>query len=100
MGQVYLPNASTVTGDAETHHKIAGKLFAILRWLPMLGANTVEPKQPEARAQPDVAVSRLRNRADLALRESIANQPRRVSVLTHVKGRVQRKCGRTQEQQA
>ena len=52
---------SAVTGNTKIHHKIAGKLFAILRWLPMLGANTVEPKQPEARAQPDVAVWRLRN---------------------------------------
>jgi hypothetical protein len=41
--------------------KIAGKLCAIQRWLPMLDADTVEPKQPEASAQPNVAVWRLRN---------------------------------------
>ena len=52
---------SAVAGDMETHDKIAGKLFAIQRWLPMLDADTIEPKQPEARAQPDVAVWRLRN---------------------------------------
>src|SRR5580658_6669739 len=55
---------STVTGNPERHHKIAGKLFAILRWLLILGANTGDPKQPEARAQPDVAVSRLPNRTN------------------------------------
>ena len=43
----------------EMHDKITGKLFTIQRWLPMLDADTVEPKQPEASAQPDVAVWRL-----------------------------------------
>ena len=52
---------SAVAGDMEAHDKIAGKLFAIQRWLPMLDADTVEPKQPEAGAQPYVAVWRLRN---------------------------------------
>jgi hypothetical protein len=40
---------------------IAGKLFAIHRPLPMLGSDTVEPKHPEANAQPDVAVRHLCN---------------------------------------
>jgi hypothetical protein len=50
---------SAVASDIETHDKIAGKLFAIQRWLPLLGADTVKPKQPEYSAQPDVAVWRL-----------------------------------------
>jgi hypothetical protein len=50
-----------VAGDIEGHDDIAGKLFAIQRWLPMLDAETIEPKQPETSAQPDVAVWRLRN---------------------------------------
>jgi hypothetical protein len=75
---------SAVAGDMEAHDKIAGKLFAIQRWLPMLDADAVEPKQPEAGAQPYVAVWRLRNRPDVALRETLANLPHRVSVLTHV----------------
>jgi hypothetical protein len=54
----------------------------------MLDANTVEPKQPEASAQPYVAVGRLCNCPDVALRETLANLPRSVSVLTHVEGRV------------
>jgi hypothetical protein len=45
----------------ETHDIFAGKWFAIQRWLPILGARTVEAKQPEFSAQPDVAVWRLRN---------------------------------------
>src|SRR5579863_23927 len=52
---------SAVAGDIEAHNKIAGKLFAIQRRLPMLDADTVEPKQPESGAQPYVAVWRLRN---------------------------------------
>ena len=50
-----------IAGDMEVHDKITGKLFAIQRWLPMLDADTVEPKQPETSAQPDVAIWRLRN---------------------------------------
>jgi hypothetical protein len=52
---------SAVAGDTETHDRIAGKLFTIQRRLPTLGADTVEPKQPEASAQPDVPIWRLRN---------------------------------------
>jgi hypothetical protein len=68
----------------EAQNKIVGKWFAIQRRLPRLDADTVEPKQPEAGAQPYVAVWRLRNRPDVALRETLANLPRCVSVLTHV----------------
>jgi hypothetical protein len=52
---------SAVAGDMEAHDNIVRKLVAIQWWLPMLDADTVEPKQPEAGAQPDVAVRRLRN---------------------------------------
>jgi hypothetical protein len=52
---------SAIAGDMETHDKIAGELFAIQRWLPMLDTDTIESKQSEAGAQPDVAVWRLRN---------------------------------------
>jgi hypothetical protein len=52
---------SAVAGDTEALDIIAGKLFAIQRRLPMLDAGTVEPKQPEASAQPYVAVWRLRD---------------------------------------
>jgi hypothetical protein len=54
----------------------------------MLDADTVEPKQPEASAQPYVAVGGLCNCPDVALSKTLANLPRRVSVLTHVEGRV------------
>jgi hypothetical protein len=52
---------SAVAGDTEALDIVAGKLFAIQWWLPTLDAGTVEPKQPEACAQPYVAVWRLRN---------------------------------------
>jgi hypothetical protein len=52
---------SAVAGEVEALDKIAGKLFAIQRRLPMLDADTVEPKQPESSAQPYVAVWRLGN---------------------------------------
>jgi len=52
---------SAIAGDMETHDNVVGKLFAIQWWLPMLDVDTIEPKQPEAGAQPDVAVWRLRN---------------------------------------
>ena len=75
---------SALAGDTEMHDKITGKLFTIQWWLPMLDADTVEPKQPEASAQPDVAIWRLTNRLYVALRETLAKLPRRVGVLTHV----------------
>jgi hypothetical protein len=52
---------SAVAGDMEAHDKIAGKVFSIRRRLPVLDADAVEPKQPEASAKPYVAVWRLRN---------------------------------------
>jgi hypothetical protein len=68
----------------EAQNKITGKLFASQRRLPRLDADTVELEQPKASAQPDVAVWRLRNRPDVALRETLASLERFVSVLTHV----------------
>jgi hypothetical protein len=53
-------------------------------WLPRNRANTIEAKNAEFRAQPNVPIRRLRDRADPAFGEAVADFPRRMRVLADI----------------
>ncbi len=54
------------------------------RWLPGDTSNTIEAKQPEFRAEPEVSVARLGNGVDIAFEEAVPGGPRGVRVLTDI----------------
>src|SRR5687768_10036925 len=61
--------------------------------------DAVETKQARFCPQPQITVGGLSNRGDFAFRKTIANLPRRVSVLADVEVRVQRERTRATRQQ-
>src|SRR5262249_48774939 len=66
---------------------------------PWHGPDTIETQQAELRAEPQVSIRRLRDGRDEALREALADPPRRVHVLARVESRIQRERRRTRGQQ-
>jgi hypothetical protein len=61
----------------------AGELLT--RWgLPWDAPNTIEAKQAEFRAEPEITVGRLSNRIDAPFEKSFADRPRSVRVLVDV----------------
>jgi hypothetical protein len=52
--------------------------------LPGDSANAIEAKQTELRAQPEVTVGSLSNRAYVAFGESVADLPRGMRVLANI----------------
>src|SRR5262249_20715543 len=69
------------------------------RRLPRNRPNAVEAKQAELRAEPDIAVGRLRERGDGSLREAFSDSPGGVDVLADVERRIQRERTRDAHQQ-
>jgi len=67
--------------------------------LPLDLLDTIEPKQTEFRAQPEVPVLRLSNCDDRAFGKAIADLPRCVCVLAHVERRIQRERAALHQQQ-
>ena len=53
-------------------------------WLPGNGFHAVKANEAEVRAQPQIAVRRLRNGANVGLREPVLDFPDGVPVLTDV----------------
>jgi hypothetical protein len=62
----------------------------LIRWrLPGDVPDTIEAKQAEFRAQPEITVGCLSDGVDDASRKVVADPPRRVRVLADVQGRIQ-----------
>ncbi len=72
----------------------------LIRWrLPGDVPDTIEAKQAEFRAQPEITVGRLGNGVDGAFGKAVADLPRRVRVLADVQRRIQRERARAPRQQ-
>jgi len=62
----------------------------LTRWrLPWDAPNTIEAKQPEFRAEPEITVGRLSNCLDGAFEKAFADRPRGVLVLIDIERWVQ-----------
>jgi hypothetical protein len=70
----------------------------IRRRLPRHVPDTVEAKQAEFRAQPEITVGRLSNGLDCPFGKALADLPSRVRVLTDIQRRIQRERARAQKQ--
>jgi hypothetical protein len=78
---------SAIAGGKETSDVATGQMPTIGR-LPWGGPHTIEAKQAEFRAQPEIPVLRLSNCDDRTFGKALANCPRRVRVLVDCKRRV------------
>src|SRR5271157_3016377 len=75
---------SAVARNQEVLNKIAGELLTVWR-LPRDGLDAIEAGQSGFRAQPQIAIRRLRDRKDCAFGEAFAHLPRGVRVLADIK---------------
>ncbi len=80
---------SPISRGQQSRHVIAGKMCTRRR-LPWVGANTIETKKAEFRAQPDISVGRLSNRVDPASGKAFAIFPGGMRVLAYVQRWVER----------
>jgi hypothetical protein len=77
-------NPKTPIARSEKSSNITAREVLARRRLPRDGPSTVEVKQTKLRAEPEITVRRLSNRADDAFEKAVADRPRGVGVLIDV----------------
>src|SRR5712672_170 len=80
------PQSSVAPGDQGTD-ETAGETFT-RRGLPLHNPNAIETYQAGIRAEPEIAVRRLRDGEHLRLEKALANGPRLVRILIDLERRV------------
>ena len=70
------------------------------RWLPGHSVNTIESEQAEFTAEPEIPVRCLGHRKDVARKETIPEDPRRVAVLADLERRIKCEGGGAESQQS
>src|ERR1051326_8718522 len=77
-----------VARSEHTRNGARGEMPILWR-LPCDTPDTVEAKQSEIRAEPEITVGCLRNAVDRAVEKALAGCPCRVRILTNVQRRIQ-----------
>ena len=88
---------SAVARDEQTIGLVGEMLTR--RWLPGESVNSIEAKQAEFTAEPEIPIGSLGYREDRAHGEPVPGGPRRMPVLAHLQRWVERPSGTRPEQE-